>query len=189
MPRRSPGSSPPLPILVAPVGKSQPTVSHHLKVLVEAGLAISERRGRNAWYGLVPAALEACGCRAPENCRSPTVRLTRPESTTSHQHMLTSPATDEMVRALADPLRARIVELLADEQLCTCHLVQLTGARQTNLSNHLRVLRQVGLVEAEPAGRFTYYRLRSAALDEVSARYAELASRAREAATVKRPCG
>ena len=45
--------------LVAPVGKSQPTVSHHLKVLVEAGLATSERRGRNIWYGVVPAALEA----------------------------------------------------------------------------------------------------------------------------------
>ena len=45
--------------LVAPVGKSQPTVSHHLKVLTEAGLVTSERRGRNIWYGPVPAALEA----------------------------------------------------------------------------------------------------------------------------------
>jgi ArsR family transcriptional regulator len=45
--------------LVEPVGKSQPTVSHHLKVLTEAGLVTSERRGRNVWYGVVPAALEA----------------------------------------------------------------------------------------------------------------------------------
>jgi ArsR family transcriptional regulator len=45
--------------LVEPVGKSQPTVSHHLRVLVEAGLATSEKRGRNVWYGVVPAALEA----------------------------------------------------------------------------------------------------------------------------------
>jgi ArsR family transcriptional regulator, arsenate/arsenite/antimonite-responsive transcriptional repressor len=44
---------------VEPVGKSQPTVSHHLRVLVEAGLATSERRGRNIWYGVVPATLEA----------------------------------------------------------------------------------------------------------------------------------
>ncbi|UOY01690.1 ArsR/SmtB family transcription factor [Blastococcus sp. PRF04-17] len=52
--------------LVEPVGKSQPTVSHHLKVLVEAGLATSERRGRNVWYGVVPAALEALrGALAP----------------------------------------------------------------------------------------------------------------------------
>ena len=60
-----------------------------------------------------------------------------------------SVSTDEMLRALADPLRARIVELLAGEQLCTCHLVELTGARQTNISNHLRVLREAGLADAQ----------------------------------------
>jgi len=45
--------------LVGPAGKSQPTVSHHLKVLSEAGLVTSERRGRNIWYAVVPAALES----------------------------------------------------------------------------------------------------------------------------------
>ncbi len=44
--------------LVEPVGKSQPTVSHHLKVLVDAGIAVSEKRGRNVWYAVVPSALE-----------------------------------------------------------------------------------------------------------------------------------
>jgi ArsR family transcriptional regulator len=45
--------------LVEPVGRSQPTVSHHLKILAESGLVTSERRGRNVWYATVPAALEA----------------------------------------------------------------------------------------------------------------------------------
>jgi ArsR family transcriptional regulator, arsenate/arsenite/antimonite-responsive transcriptional repressor len=45
--------------LTEPVGRSQGTVSHHLKILVEAGLATSEKRGRNVWYAVVPAALEA----------------------------------------------------------------------------------------------------------------------------------
>ena len=45
--------------LVEPVGKSQPTVSHHLKVLARAGLVTGERRGRNVWYAVVPAALES----------------------------------------------------------------------------------------------------------------------------------
>jgi ArsR family transcriptional regulator len=45
--------------LVEPVSKSQPTVSHHLKVLSEAGLVTGERIGRNVWYAAVPAALEA----------------------------------------------------------------------------------------------------------------------------------
>lgn len=44
--------------LVGPVGKSQPTVSHHLKVLRDAGLVTSEKRGVNVWYAVVPAALE-----------------------------------------------------------------------------------------------------------------------------------
>ncbi|MGY1617213.1 ArsR/SmtB family transcription factor [Geodermatophilus sp. SYSU D00691] len=96
--------------------------------------------------------------------------------------------TDELLRALADPTRARIVELLAGEQLCVCHLVEEIGAKQTNLSNHLRVLRELGVVEAEPAGRFTYYRLKSAVLEAVSAHYAQLASRSRLALAVKRPC-
>ena len=44
--------------LVEPVGRSQPTVSHHLKVLADAGLVTGEKRGRNVWYAVVPAALE-----------------------------------------------------------------------------------------------------------------------------------
>jgi ArsR family transcriptional regulator len=45
--------------LVEPVGRSQPTVSHHLARLVAAGVLVSEKRGRNVWYAVVPAALEA----------------------------------------------------------------------------------------------------------------------------------
>jgi ACR3 family arsenite transporter len=46
--------------------------------------------------------------------------------------MLTSVDTD-LIRILADPLRLRIVTLLARETLCTTHLVEETGARQANL--------------------------------------------------------
>jgi ArsR family transcriptional regulator len=106
----------------------------------------------------------------------------------SHQIVLTSSTADVLLRALADPLRARIVELLADEQLCTCHLVEATGARQTNVSNHLRVLREAGVVDTEPAGRFTYYRLRPDAVAALSAHYGELATRAERAIRVRRPC-
>jgi ArsR family transcriptional regulator, arsenate/arsenite/antimonite-responsive transcriptional repressor len=40
--------------LVEPLGKSQPTVSHHLSVLTEAGLLTREKRGRWAWYRANP---------------------------------------------------------------------------------------------------------------------------------------
>ncbi|CAN5863134.1 metalloregulator ArsR/SmtB family transcription factor [soil metagenome] len=47
--------------LTDPVGLSQPTVSHHLKILVDAGLLHREQRGRWAYYRLVPDALQALG--------------------------------------------------------------------------------------------------------------------------------
>lgn len=45
--------------LTEPVALSQPTVSHHLRVLVDAGLLEREQRGRWAYYRLVPGALDA----------------------------------------------------------------------------------------------------------------------------------
>lgn len=45
--------------LTEPLGLGQPTVSHHLKVLVEAGLLAREKRGTWAYYSLVPGALES----------------------------------------------------------------------------------------------------------------------------------
>ena len=45
--------------LVEPLGRSQPTVSHHLRVLYEAGLVDREKRGTWVWYRPVPGRLEA----------------------------------------------------------------------------------------------------------------------------------
>ena len=44
--------------LVAPLGRSQPTVSHHLSVLVDAGFLHREKRGKWAWYRAVPERIE-----------------------------------------------------------------------------------------------------------------------------------
>ncbi|MCB5168872.1 metalloregulator ArsR/SmtB family transcription factor [Streptomyces bambusae] len=103
--------------------------------------------------------------------------------------MMTSVDTD-LLRVLADPLRLRIVTLLAEETLCTTHLVEETGAKQTNLSNHLKVLREAGVVETEPCGRFTYYRLRPEVIESLAGQFAELArtGRATADANLKRSC-
>lgn len=45
--------------LTGPLGLTQPTVSHHLKILVDAGIFTREKRGVWAYYALVPAALDA----------------------------------------------------------------------------------------------------------------------------------
>ena len=47
--------------LTGPVGLSQPTVSHHLKILVDAGILAREQRGKWAYYRLVPGALDTLG--------------------------------------------------------------------------------------------------------------------------------
>ncbi|WP_405760017.1 metalloregulator ArsR/SmtB family transcription factor [Streptomyces sp. NBC_01420] len=101
--------------------------------------------------------------------------------------MLTSVDPD-VIRALSDPLRLRIVNLLARETLCTTHLVEETGARQTNLSNHMKVLREAGIVETEPCGRYTYYKLRPEVLAGLSEQFAALAASARGAGENKRAC-
>ncbi len=43
--------------LLEPIGKSQPTVSHHLSVLTDAGFLVREKRGKWAYYRVVPARL------------------------------------------------------------------------------------------------------------------------------------
>lgn len=54
--------------LTAPVALTQPTVSHHLKILVDAGLLERSQRGKWAYYRIVPAALDAlAGVFAPHD--------------------------------------------------------------------------------------------------------------------------
>jgi arsenate reductase (thioredoxin) len=96
----------------------------------------------------------------------------------------TAPAADvaarpvELARVLGDPLRWRMVQLLAREQLCVSHLTEELGAAQPLISHHLKVLRAAGLVECERYRYWTYYRLRPQALSvlagdlEVLARFA-----------------
>ncbi|MEV2195121.1 ArsR/SmtB family transcription factor [Streptomyces sp. NPDC050988] len=101
--------------------------------------------------------------------------------------MMTSVDTD-LIRVLADPLRLQIVTLLAKETLCTTHLVEETGAKQTNLSNHMKVLREAGVVETEPCGRYIYYRLKADVIAQLAGQFADLAESARTAAENKRAC-
>jgi ArsR family transcriptional regulator len=45
--------------LLAPLGRSQPTISHHTKILAEAGLIVGEKRGRWVWWSAVPERVDA----------------------------------------------------------------------------------------------------------------------------------
>lgn len=91
-----------------------------------------------------------------------------------------------VLRALAEPLRWRIVRLLAGEQLCVCHLVTELGVAQPLVSHHLRVLREAGLVTGERYRYWTYYRLDREALAEAGAAVASLVAH-RDSGS-RRPC-
>src|ERR671911_652903 len=85
-----------------------------------------------------------------------------------------SPASREvapvdLARALAEPLRWRIVELLSTEQLCVAHLSEELQAAQPLVSHHLKVLREAGLIEPDRYRYWTYYRLRPGALVRLAA--------------------
>ncbi|WP_415644542.1 ArsR/SmtB family transcription factor [Stackebrandtia soli] len=104
-----------------------------------------------------------------------------------NQPVLISAEVD-VIRVLADPLRAQLVELLANGPACTCHLVTDTGAKQPTVSHHLKALKDAGLVVAEPRGRFTYYRLLPDPLERSAAALAALAEQARTNANQLREC-
>lgn len=75
-------------------------------------------------------------------------------------------ATAALFRALADPGRVRIVNLLANAPgaVCVCDLVAPLGLAQPTVSHHLKILREAGLVARERRGRWAYYALDAGAL-------------------------
>ena len=87
-------------------------------------------------------------------------------------------AVDELLPVVTDPMRWRILHLLAVEELCSTHLQEALGAKQTLVSHHMKVLREAGLVDTAPCGRFTYFRLRPGALDSLGAAMQSLADAA-----------
>jgi ArsR family transcriptional regulator len=70
-------------------------------------------------------------------------------------------ATAELFRALGDPARVRIVNLLATsaEPVCVCNLVEPLRLSQPTVSHHLKRLVDAGLLEREQRGKWAYYSL------------------------------
>ena len=94
----------------------------------------------------------------------------------------------DLLKVRAEPLRWRIVELLAGEELCVCHLVEELDAPQPLVSHHLRVLREAELVETQRFRYWTYYRLRPEALHDLGRRLGSLANACPAPGAERRPC-
>jgi ArsR family transcriptional regulator, arsenate/arsenite/antimonite-responsive transcriptional repressor len=80
-------------------------------------------------------------------------------------------ATAELFRALGDPARVRIVNLLATsvEPVCACELYGPLGLSQPTVSHHLKKLVDAGLLEREQRGRWAYFSLNSDAVEKLAA--------------------
>jgi len=97
-------------------------------------------------------------------------------------------AESALLRVLAEPLRWRIVELLAVEELCVCHLSEDLGVAQPLVSHHLKILRDAELVTSERWRYWTYYRLNAGRLSGLAASIDTLATTGRGAGAPRRPC-
>jgi len=71
-----------------------------------------------------------------------------------------------LLKALAHPTRLQILEILAQEEACVCHLTAILGQRQPYNSQQLMVLRDAGLVLDRKEGLIVYYRLADRAVLE-----------------------
>lgn len=93
----------------------------------------------------------------------------------------------EVLRALGEPIRWRIVERLAAEELCVCHLVDDLGISQPLASHHLKALRDAGVIESERFKQWTYHRLVPDVLAALSDDLRSLAPGS-DAGDRRRPC-
>ncbi|MGZ4408144.1 MAG: ArsR/SmtB family transcription factor [Gaiellaceae bacterium] len=80
-------------------------------------------------------------------------------------------ATAELFKALGDPARVRIVNLLATagEPVCACDLYAPLGLSQPTVSHHLKKLTDAGLLERAPRGKWAYFSLERDAVDKLAA--------------------
>ena len=79
-------------------------------------------------------------------------------------------ATAELFRALADPARVRIVNVLAtsDEAVCVCNLIEPLGLSQPTVSHHLKKLVDAGLLDREQRGKWAYFSIRPEAAERLA---------------------
>jgi len=101
-----------------------------------------------------------------------------------------------LFRALADETRLRIVALLAQGELCVCHIERALAMKQSTVSRQLSVLRAGGLVDSRRDGSWIYYRLvplaqpeLRAAIDGITRALVDQRALRADLARLKKACG
>ncbi|MBS3740684.1 MAG: winged helix-turn-helix transcriptional regulator [Candidatus Cloacimonetes bacterium] len=67
----------------------------------------------------------------------------------------------KIMKALGDPSRLRIVNMLSLKPMCVCEIRQIIGSSMSTISNHLKILRNAHIITSEKEERFINYHLRT----------------------------
>src|SRR5271169_5006704 len=73
--------------------------------------------------------------------------------------MKPNPSLDRLFRALGDPTRLRLLNLMAEQEICVGYFTEVIGAPQPKISRHLAYLRKAGIVAARREGKWMHYRV------------------------------
>ena len=66
---------------------------------------------------------------------------------------------ERFFQALGDSTRLRLLNLIGDQEICVCYLVEILGGPQPKISRHLAYLRSAGIVGARREGKWMHYRI------------------------------
>jgi len=66
---------------------------------------------------------------------------------------------ERLFKALADPTRLRLINLIADREVCVCYFVEVIDAPQPKISRHLAYMKRAGIVSARRDGKWIHYKL------------------------------
>lgn len=66
---------------------------------------------------------------------------------------------ERFFQALGDTTRLRLLNLMGDQEICVCYLVEILGGPQPKISRHLAYLRSAGIVSARRDGKWMHYRV------------------------------
>lgn len=67
----------------------------------------------------------------------------------------------EILRALADPTRLKILYLLKNGELCACEIIESMDKSQSTISHHLNILRKEKIISGRKEGKWVHYKLKN----------------------------
>ena len=73
----------------------------------------------------------------------------------------------EVFKALSDPNRLKILEMLTGGEICACRILEALSITQPTLSHHMKILQQCGLVSARKVEQWSYYSINPGNLSEI----------------------